>query len=86
LDNRLKTLFDALRVPQNAQEIKGYMPDIEEFCCLLENDIIISALQIESFRNTAVPPGAPQDHVRLNIIVRLEPLISDFVNEPFRHD
>jgi hypothetical protein len=87
LDNRLKTLFDALRAPHNQQEIKGYMPDdIENFCCLLEDDVIISALQIETFRNTAVPAGSPLDHVRLNMIVRLEPMASDFINQPFRID
>ena len=87
LDNRLKTLFDGLRVPQSVQEIKGYMPpDITDYCCLLENDVIISALKIEAFRNTATPAGAPLDHVRLNMRVRLEPMEYDFVNEPFRHD
>lgn len=86
LDNRLKTLFDALRAPNSAQEIKGHMPSIDSYCCLLENDILISSLQIEMFRNTAAPPGASLDHVRLNILVRLEPTAFDYVNEPFRHD
>jgi hypothetical protein len=86
LDNRLKTLFDALRMPKEPHEIKDHMPNIDEFCCLLENDIIISALQIETFRNTAVPTGASLDHVRLNMVVTLDPMMYDYMNEPFRHD
>jgi len=86
LDNRLKTLFDALRAPQYPHEIKEYMPNIDDYCCLLENDVLISALQIETFRNSAAPPDAPIDHVRLNIRVRLEPTQFDYVNQPFRLD
>jgi len=87
LDNRIKTLLDALRVPAAPQEIQGHMPtNIVDYCCLLENDILISALRIETFRNTAAPLTAGADHVRLNIKVRLEPLFDAFVNEPFRHD
>ena len=59
LDNRLKTLLDALRMPHDPQEIQGYMPAIGEYCCLLENDVLISALKIETFRHTAVPAGIP---------------------------
>jgi hypothetical protein len=72
LDNRLKTLFDA--------------PDVDSCCCLLENDVIITSLQVEMFRNTASPLNASPDHVRLNIRVRLEPAAWDYVNEPFRQD
>jgi hypothetical protein len=87
LDNRIKTLLDALRIPANLQEIQGHMPPkITEYCCLLENDILVSALRIETVRHTAVPAGADVNHVRLNIMVRLEPLFDAFVNEPFRHD
>jgi hypothetical protein len=86
LDNRLKTLFDALRSPQNPQEIKGYMPNIDPYCCLLENDVLISAVQIETLRNIGAPLDAAIDHVRLNIRVRLEPTEWAFVNEPFQHD
>lgn len=87
LDNRIKTLLDALRMPATAQEVQGYMPPtITEYCCLLEDDILISALRIETFRNTAPPPGAGLDHVRINMKVRLEPLYDAFINEPFRHD
>ena len=87
LDNRLKIVFDALRMPGELQEIQNHMPpNIDDYCCLLENDILISALRIEMFRHTAAPIGADTNHVRLNIKVRLEPIQDAFINEPFRHD
>ena len=51
IDNRLKTLFDALRVPQTANEIpKGYEPEGEEkpFYCLLEDDSLIEKVSIKT--------------------------------------
>src|SRR5260370_4032616 len=45
IDNRLKTLFDALRMPGNVNELGGHMtpdPDKEPFYCLLEDDKLIS--------------------------------------------
>ena len=49
IDNRLKTLLDALRVPQNIQEIpKGDSPAIDEnfFYCLLEDDKLITKITV----------------------------------------
>lgn len=86
LDNRLKTLLDALRAPMYPQEIKGYFPNIEPYCCLLDNDALISALKIETFRNPAPPVGATLDHVRLHLRVRIDAVEYDFLNEPFRVD
>ncbi len=86
LDNRLKTLLDALRMPQFPHEIKGYMPNIDPYCCLLQNDVLISALHIETFRKTAAPVDAHHNHVRLNIDVHLIPAGWVFLNDPFRQD
>jgi hypothetical protein len=88
LDNRIKTLIDALRMPASQQEVGTYASPagVTEYCCLLENDVLVSALRVEIFRHTAVPVGSSVNYVRLGIKVRLEPLFSAFINEPFRHD
>jgi hypothetical protein len=53
LDNRLKTLLDALRSPRVADEIpKGASPSDDEspFYCLLEDDALLSQLSVTSDR------------------------------------
>ena len=53
IDNRLKTLFDALRMPQNNNEIpKGDTPKDDEklFFCLLEDDNLITHLSVTTDR------------------------------------
>ena len=54
IDNRLKTLFDALRIPQNTDEI----PPDDDFdysddgmYCLLEDDKLINGVQINVFQD-----------------------------------
>lgn len=51
IDNRLKTLFDALKMPQAADELGGYIaPAAEEdpFYVLLEDDRLISHVGVET--------------------------------------
>jgi hypothetical protein len=53
IDNRLKTLLDSLRMPQNRSEIPSdYSAHAEEtpFFCLLEDDNLISNLSVTSDR------------------------------------
>jgi len=54
IDNRLKTLLDALRIPKDTQEIpKGCQPEPNEapfFHCLLEDDNLITKLSVETDR------------------------------------
>jgi hypothetical protein len=53
IDNRLKTLFDALRTPHNESELpKGSSPEAGEnpFFCLLEDDLLISAVSVRTDR------------------------------------
>jgi len=67
LDNRLKTLFDALRIPNNENEIKGFKPEAFEmpFLCLLENDSLITGFRITTDRllEAATKPALPADEV-----------------------
>jgi hypothetical protein len=76
LDNRLKTLFDALRVPHHENELPpdAFPEDDEEtFRCLLEDDSLITGHSVTTDR-LLVPPGK-QDEVRLIIQVHIEPVV-----------
>ena len=52
IDNRLKTLFDALSVPKDGQLPKGFGPDQDEqpFHCLLEDDSLVTGVSVRSDR------------------------------------
>jgi hypothetical protein len=53
LDNRLKVLFDALRIPGNCDELGGYSvaPDeVPYFYCLLSDDQLITGISIKTDR------------------------------------
>ena len=76
IDNRLKTIFDALRMPRDKAEAGGYQPDAGEdpFFCLLEDDSLISHAAVET--DTLLKPiGDTWDRndARLVITVRLTP-------------
>jgi hypothetical protein len=77
LDNRLKTLFDALTLPRDASQLGPYVvPDIGEdpFYCLLEDDSVITKASVES--DTLLEPISkpPNDNdARVVITVRLRP-------------
>jgi hypothetical protein len=48
LDNRLKTLFDALRMPHDASELSGITPATanERMYCLLQDDSLITRVSV----------------------------------------
>jgi hypothetical protein len=53
IDNRLKTLLDALRIPKNSAELPGgFSPPEDEnlFFCLLEDDNLITSLSVKTGR------------------------------------
>jgi len=67
LDGRLKTLLDALAMPQHAQQVI-HEPDLPDpIHCLMEDDSMISGLEIESRRLLA--GSAPADYARIFIEV-----------------
>jgi hypothetical protein len=68
LDNRLKTLFDALSVP-NADQILDDPTAPDPMYCLLEDDALISELSVETHRLLA-RPNASKHEVRAVIEVR----------------
>jgi hypothetical protein len=76
LDGRMKTIFDALKTPKYAEELKGQSPDADEtpFFCLLEDDSLIDHVEVET--DTLLEPtpeNAGANDARLIIRVRLSP-------------
>jgi hypothetical protein len=59
IDNRIKTLFDALRIPK-PDETKGLTPGEGEnpFFCLLEDDALILEFHISADRLLVPPAGS----------------------------
>jgi hypothetical protein len=73
LDNRLKTLLDALRMPHNDDELPQGVPLGESpFLCLLDDDALITKVTIETF-GLLTPPGPGEDanYVELDIAVEV---------------
>lgn len=71
IDNRLKTLFDALRHPEKEQELPdGWAPSADEqpLHCLLDDDRLISRVNVDTDR--LLDPDSP-DEVALTIWVRV---------------
>ena len=88
IDNRLKTLFDALRLPkEEAQELVGYdnaADDEKPFYCLLEDDSLITHVSVET-DILLQPTGKKFDvnDTRLVIAVSLRPYNFSPANEGF---
>jgi hypothetical protein len=63
LDNRIKVLFDGLRMPNTIAEIGGLPIDADEnpFFCLLEDDQLITGLTVTTDR--LMTPLTPQDRI-----------------------
>jgi hypothetical protein len=75
LDNRLKTLFDALRKPARPAELGQYVTpatDEDPFFCLLEDDSLITKVSVETDTLLEAVKGDPND-VRVTITVRIRP-------------
>lgn len=86
IDNRIKTLLDALKRPTQLQDIGDpYVPpetDEKPFFVLLEDDALVSKLSVET--DTLLEPvvwGIPDDYdCRLVITVTVRPTITTFYN------
>lgn len=83
-DNRLKSLFDGLRRPDNANEMPGWTPSADEtpFYCLLENDSLIMDIRITG--DTLLDPSVTDpNHYHLFIRVKVRPLQLLQINADF---
>jgi hypothetical protein len=88
---RLKTLFDALKMPQQLDQLgeyyknKEFPKDEDPFYCLLQDDSLISQASIETDRMLEfVSGGIPnKDDARVVITVKLRPLVFKWENLGF---
>jgi hypothetical protein len=73
LDNRLKVLFDALRIPTSVEEIGDDRPaqEGEVFFCLLADDQLITRVSIESFRLLG-PDRYGENYVEMDLDVTVQ--------------
>jgi len=72
IDNRIKTLIDALRIPDHASEMKkrdGDQPDPNPMYCLLQDDKLITKLAITTDR-LLFPESADKHEVMLVMKVK----------------
>jgi hypothetical protein len=73
LDNRVKVLFDALRIPLHENEIRGFKsPDQRGFLCLLEDDKLITGFRVTSDRILEAEQPDARNDVRLIINVEIK--------------
>lgn len=78
IDNRIKTLLDALRKPKGAPELKGAETPLageDPFFCLLEDDKLVTSFSVESdvLLDPLVLASADNRRVRLVVTVTLAP-------------
>ena len=72
LDNRIKTLFDGLRMPNEKSELGGQVPIADPLYVLLEDDALISGFSVKTAKLLG---GAKHKHrVRLTIDVTVKVL------------
>ncbi len=92
IDNRLKTLFDALQIPQNCNEVEGVKDADEDpyFFCLTENDSLITDVRVttDKLLEPFMPlPGRgashPENFVHLVITVKVRPSVFSYDNLAF---
>lgn len=73
IDGRIKTLFDALRMPSEDEERAGGVPTADPLYCLLESDTLISDLSVKTGRLLGDRAKKPHT-VRLTIDVTVKVL------------
>jgi hypothetical protein len=82
IDNRLKVLFDGLRMPQGSEELCGDSPcqDEDPFYCLLEDDKLISKVQVET--NWLLTPQGQGERIHdVHLIIRVKTIMTEGSNK-----
>ena len=76
IDNRVKTIIDALTKPSHAAHLQSHPKpndDEDPFYCLLENDRLVTGLQIETDTLLTPPTGNSSEGLRqASIVVSVE--------------
>jgi hypothetical protein len=80
IDNRLKVLFDALRMPLNVAELAGAVPtadDADPFYCLLQDDKLVTEFSVMTDRLLTPKQTDKHEHdVHLILHVTTIPLMT----------
>ena len=88
IDNRIKTLIDALRIPNNQAELVGDdaspRDDEDPFFCLLQDDNQVSGFSVETDTLLEPPDGGSDDrNVKIVVTVELRPYFATPFNLSF---
>jgi hypothetical protein len=78
IDNRIKVLFDGLRVPKYNEEVAGVPPEVGEdpFYCLLEDDTLITDVRITTDR--LLTPQEKEEHIhQVQLVIHVKTKIVD---------
>jgi hypothetical protein len=81
IDNRLKVLFDGLRMPEECDEVSG-QPTVDEdpFFVLLENDNLISKVRVET--NWLLTSPAEGEHIHdVHLIIGVKTIMTEGSNK-----
>jgi len=81
IDNRLKTLFDALRMPKVGEYLDEPSPDENPFFCLMEDDSMITHLSVTT--DVLLEPDRDVNDVRLVVTTKLWPISVTILNLGF---
>jgi hypothetical protein len=73
IDNRLKVLFDALRMPQDDNEVRGLSPttDNKVILCLTEDDKLITGFRVITDR-LLEPANSDAEENNVRLIINVE--------------
>ncbi len=82
IDNRIKTLFDALRIPECDNQVDGPPQEGEDpFFCLLEDDTLITEVRVTTDR--LLLPMETDEHIHdVHLVLRVKTKIVD-INKGF---
>jgi len=75
IDNRVKTIIDALRKPDNANELRGNESprcDEDPFFCLLQDDKLVSHFAVETDTLLDEPQLDDADKRRARVVITVE--------------
>lgn len=81
IDNRIKILFDGLRMPTQG-EMRGEVPNEDPFYCLLEDDSLITGFKVDTDKLLSRPDASIHE-VRLIIDVSVKVMRAGMYNMAF---
>ena len=82
IDGRIKTLLDALAMPQNVEQVLPDADAPDPLYCLLEDDSMVSGLQVESERLLG-GDNLQKDYAKLTIEVEVRVRAATIYNQSF---